>query len=156
MNQASGRRTDANGFVAAPAISDGELVQQFGGGVSQFSTTLFNATWFSGLPTLKHQPHSKYISRYPPGREATLDYDTIDQVFKNDTTAPVVIRTMTTDTSVTVALYGHTGARQVSSVTGPRLPRTGGGFSIAVTRQIGEGGTVIGTDTVRSTYTGFN
>jgi vancomycin resistance protein YoaR len=156
LNAASGRRTAANGFVAAPAISDGELVQQFGGGVSQFSTTLFNATWFSGLPTLKHQPHSKYISRYPPGREATLDYDTIDQVFKNDTGAPVVIRATTTDTSVTVALYGHTGDRKVTSVTAPRLPRNGGGFSISVTRQVRQGGSLTGTDTVRWTYTGFD
>lgn len=156
LNQASGRRTAANGFVAAPAIADGELVQQVGGGVSQFSTTLFNATWFSGLTTLKHQPHSKYISRYPPGREATLDYDTIDQVFKNDTSVPVVIRTTTTDTSMTVALYGHTGDRKVSSTTGARLPRNGGGFSISVQRQVRQGDRLIGTDTVRWTYTGFD
>jgi vancomycin resistance protein YoaR len=156
LNQASGRRTAANGFVAAPAIADGELVQQFGGGVSQFSTTLFNATWFSGLPTLKHQPHSKYISRYPPGREATLDYDTIDQVFRNDTATPVVIRATTTGTSVTVALYGHTGDRTVTSTTGPRVTRNGGGFSISVQRQVRQDGQVKGTDTVRWTYTGFD
>ncbi len=156
LNRASGRRTAANGFVAAPAIADGELVQQFGGGVSQFSTTLFNATWFSGLPTLKHQPHSKYISRYPPGREATLDYDTIDQVFRNDTAAPVVIRTATTGTSVTVALYGHTGNREVTSFTGPRTPRTGGGFSIGVRREIRQGESLISSDTVQWTYTGLD
>jgi vancomycin resistance protein YoaR len=156
LNQASGRRTTANGFVAAPAIADGELVQQFGGGVSQFSTTLFNATWFSGLPTLTHQPHSKYISRYPPGREATLDYDTIDQVFKNDSSTPVVIRATTTGTSVTVALYGHTGDRSVTSTTGPRVTRDGGGFSISVQRQVRQDGQVKSTDTVQWTYTGFD
>jgi vancomycin resistance protein YoaR len=156
LNQASGERTAANGFVAAPAIADGELVQQFGGGVSQFSTTLFNATWFSGLPTLTHQPHSKYISRYPPGREATLDFATIDQVFRNHTTTPVIIRAATTGTSVTVALYGHTGARTVVSTTGPRLPRNGGGFSISVQRKVETAGQPTGTDTVRWTYTGFD
>lgn len=156
LNAASGRRTAAKGFVAAPAIADGELVQQVGGGVSQFSTTLFNATWFSGLPTLEHQPHSKYISRYPPGREATLDYDSIDQVFRNDTTAPVIIRTSTTDTSVTVALYGHTGDRKVISTTGPQLPRNGGGFSVSVQRRVRQAERLVGTDTVRWTYTGFD
>ena len=156
LNQASGQRTAANGFVSAPAIADGELVQQFGGGVSQFSTTLFNATWFSGLPTLKHQPHSKYISRYPPGREATLDYATIDQVFKNDTVAPVVIRAMTSATSVTVALYGHTGDRTVISTTGARTPRRGGGFSISVQREVRQAGQVIGTDSLGWTYTGLD
>jgi vancomycin resistance protein YoaR len=156
LNQAAGRRTAENGFVSAPAIADGELVQQFGGGVSQFSTTLFNATWFAGLPILQHQPHSKYIARYPPGREATLDYDTIDQVIKNDTKAPVVIRTATTDTSVTVALYGHTGRRVVTSTTGPQQPRTGGGFSVNVEREIRDAGALVRTDYLSWTYTGLD
>jgi len=156
LNATAGRRTAANGFVAAPAIADGELVDQLGGGVSQFSTTLFNAAWFAGLPIVKHQPHSKYISRYPPGREATLDFDTIDQVIRNDTSVPVVIRTATTDTSVTVALYGHTGDRRVDSTTGSRAPRTGGGFSITVRRMVLDSGSVRRTDTLNWTYTGLD
>jgi vancomycin resistance protein YoaR len=157
LNAASGRRTAENGFVSAPAIADGELVDQFGGGVSQFSTTLFNAAWFSGLPILKHQPHSKYISRYPPGREATLDYDTIDQTIKNTTDIPVVIRTMTTGTTVTVALYGHTGDREVKSTTGQRVPRsTGEGFSITVQRSVLQDGAEQSEDTLNWSYTGFD
>ena len=156
LNQASGRRTAENGFVSAPAIADGELVDQFGGGVSQFSTTLFNAAWFAGLDVVKHQPHSKYISRYPPGREATLDFDTIDQVIRNDTDAPVVIRTATTGTSVTVALYGHTGEREVVSTTGPRTPRAGGGFSVDVERTVTDDGTEVDRDSLSWTYTGLD
>jgi vancomycin resistance protein YoaR len=156
LNAASGRRTAENGFVSAPAIADGELVDQFGGGVSQFSTTLFNAAWFSGLPILRHQPHSKYISRYPPGREATLDFDTIDQTIRNDTSAPVVIRTFTTDTAVTVALYGHTGDRRVDSTTGARVPRAEGGFSITVRRVVLDSGSVHRRDTLNWTYTGLD
>jgi vancomycin resistance protein YoaR len=156
LNQAAGRRTAENGFVAAPAIADGELVDQFGGGVSQFSTTLFNAAWFSGLPILRHQPHSKYISRYPPGREATLDFDTIDQVIRNDTDTPVVIRTYTTPTAVTVALYGHTGARTVHSFTGPRVTRKSDGFSITVKRVVQQSGSVLKNDTLNWSYTGFD
>jgi vancomycin resistance protein YoaR len=156
LNEASGRRTLENGFVAAPAIAEGELVQQVGGGVSQFSTTLFNAAWFSGLTILKHQPHSKYISRYPPGREATLDFDTIDQVIRNDTKVPVVIRASTTPTAVTVALYGHTGDRSVSSVTSPRRPRTGGGFSVTVQRSVHQDDAVVQQDTISWSYTGLD
>lgn len=156
LNAASGRRTAENGFVSAPAIADGELVDQFGGGVSQFSTTLFNAAWFSGLTIPKHQPHSKYISRYPPGREATLDFDTIDQTIRNDTDTPVVIRTATTATSVTVALYGHTGDREVTSTTGARVPRDAGGFGITVKRTVRDDGSVLRTDTLNWTYTGLD
>ena len=156
LNAAAGRRTAENGFVSAPAIADGELVEQFGGGVSQFSTTLFNAAWFAGLPILSHQPHSEYISRYPPGREATLDFDTIDQTIRNDTGSPVVIRTSTTGTSVTVALYGHTGNRTVNSTTGARVPRTGGGFSITVQRVVLDAGTEHRRDTLNWSYKGVD
>ena len=157
LDKTAGQRTTAKGFVAAPAIVEGELEDQIGGGVSQFSTTLFNAAWFSGLPVLEHQPHSKYISRYPPGREATLDWGAIDQRIKNDTDAPVVIRASYTGTSLTVALYGHTGDRKVVSSTGPRHP-TGaeGGFSISVTRKVYAGSKVTGTDTLHWTYTGLD
>jgi vancomycin resistance protein YoaR len=156
LNEKVGERTRARGFVPAPAIVDGELEDQLGGGISQFSTTLFNSAWFAGLPILEHQPHSKYISRYPPGREATLDWGNIDQVIRNDTDAPVVIRTATTGTSVTVALYGSTGKRKVVSQTGPRSPGTDGGFSIRVTRTVYDDGKKTGSATLRWTYTGLD
>ncbi|MGX6603516.1 VanW family protein [Micromonosporaceae bacterium Da 78-11] len=156
LNDAAGERTAAHGFVPAPAIVDGEIEDQFGGGVSQFSTTLFNATWFAGLDIRRHQPHSLYISRYPPGREATLDWRSIDQVFRNDTEAPLVIRTRTTDTSVTVGLYGHTGDRVVDSVTGPRQPGEAGGFSVEVRRTVHQDDAVRGTETLRWTYRGLD
>jgi len=156
LNDAAGERTRAAGFVPAPAIVDGELEDQLGGGVSQFSTTLFNAAWFAGLDIRKHQPHSLYISRYPPGREATLDWRSIDQVIHNDTEAPFVIRARTTDTSVTVGIYGHTGNREVESVTGPRRPRDNGGFRITVTRTVKQDGADRGTDTLNWTYQGLD
>ncbi|WP_275407477.1 VanW family protein [Paractinoplanes ferrugineus] len=157
LNEKVGERTRERGFVAAPAIVGGELEDQLGGGISQFSTTLFNSAWFAGLPILEHQPHSKYISRYPPGREATLDWGNIDQVIRNDTDAPVVIRVATTGTSVTVALYGSTGNRKVVSETGPRSASgADGGFRIRVTRTVYDDGRKTGTNTLRWTYTGLD
>lgn len=157
LNDAAGERTTARGFVAAPAIVDGELADQIGGGVSQFSTTLFNAAWFAGLDIVRHQPHSLYIPRYPPGREATLDWRAIDQVIRNDTRAPAVIRVRTTGTSVTVGIYGHTGDREVSSVTGSRVPRTSGpGFSVEVRRTVRQDGAALSSRTLRWAYTGLD
>jgi vancomycin resistance protein YoaR len=141
--------------VAAPAIDEGKLVQQVGGGVSQFSTTLYNAIWFAGLPSLTHQPHSQYIGRYPPGREATLDWRSIDNVFRNTTSTPIVIRTSYTGTSLTVALYGHTGDRRVVSTTGPYSP-SADGFSVSVTRKVYAGRKLTGTKTTHWTYTGID
>ena len=50
------------------AIEDGEFVEDVGGGVTQFATTLFNAAGSPGLEFGEYQSHSLYISRYPKGR----------------------------------------------------------------------------------------
>ena len=91
LNEAIGQRTAANGYKAAGVISDGQMKEDFGGGVSQVSTTLFNAAFFAGFDLDEHQAHSRYISRYPEGREATLDWSTIDMKFTNTSKQPVVL-----------------------------------------------------------------
>ena len=134
LNATSGPRTSAKGYVKAPFIADGEIVPSVGGGVSQFSTTLYNAAFFAGLRLDAHQPHSFYIDRYPPGREATLNFPDIDLRWTNDTDAPVLVRASTDASSVTVSLYGARTGRRVSADTGPRRPVPGGAFVITVTR----------------------
>jgi vancomycin resistance protein YoaR len=67
LNETLGRRTPAKGYQQAPVIESGRLVKDYGGGVSQVSTTLFNAVFFAGLDVVTHKPHSFYISRYPRG-----------------------------------------------------------------------------------------
>lgn len=91
LNEAIGQRTAANGYKAAGVISDGQMKEDFGGGVSQVSTTLFNAAFFAGFDLDEHQAHSRYISRYPEGREATLDWSTIDMKFTNNSKQPIVL-----------------------------------------------------------------
>ena len=134
LNQASGERTSADGYVKAPFIADGELAESIGGGVSQVSTTLYNAAYFAGLRIDAHRPHSFYIDRYPPGREATLNFPDIDLRWTNDTPAPVLIRAVTDATSVVVSLYGSDTGRRVRAQTGPRMPLQDKDFAITVTR----------------------
>ena len=136
LNQVAGERTRARGFVPAPFISDGKIVPSVGGGVSQLSTTMYNAAFFAGLALNAHQPHSFYIDRYPPGREATLDYASIDLTWTNDTDAPVLVRATTTDTSVTVSLHGDNGGRRVRATLSERERVPGRDFSVQVTRTI--------------------
>lgn len=136
LNGASGPRTRAKGYVKAPFIADGKIVPSIGGGVSQFSTTMYNAAYFAGLTINAHQPHSLYIDRYPPGRESTLNYPDIDLVWTNDTDVPVLVRSSSDATSVTVSLYGANGGRRVRAQTGERRPVPGKDFEITVTRII--------------------
>jgi len=113
VNQLVGPRTVKNGFLPAPTIEDGDMVDTVGGGVSQFATTLFNALFYGGYDILERQPHSYWFTRYPMGFDATLSYPHPDIVFKNDTSAGALIKTSYTDTSITVKIYGDNGGRRV-------------------------------------------
>lgn len=91
LNKTLGPRTASAGYKPAGVISGGQMKQDYGGGVSQVSTTLFNAAFFAGFDLDEHKAHSRYISRYPEGRETTLDYHSIDLKFTNNTDKPVVL-----------------------------------------------------------------
>ena len=75
------------------------------------------------MTDVEHKQHSFYISRYPPGREATVFEGAIDMKFRNDNPTGVMIQTAWTPTSLTVRLYG-TKRFDVTSSTGPRTNPT--------------------------------
>jgi vancomycin resistance protein YoaR len=105
VNEFTGQRTREKGFVPAGTIIRGRLVDTVGGGVSQFATTMFNAAFFAGLDFVDYKAHSLYISRYPYGREATLNYPDVDLEVHNSTPYGMLIWTSYTDTSITVQLW---------------------------------------------------
>lgn len=115
INAVVGPRTQKNGFVLAPSIEDGEMVDTVGGGVSQFATTIFNALFHAGYDIIERQPHTYWFPRYPMGHDATLGFPRPDIVFKNDSAAGLLIKTSFSKTTITVKLYGDVGGRRVTS-----------------------------------------
>lgn len=105
LNKVVGRRDRARGFVEAPQIVAGRLVNDVGGGISQFVTTMYNAVFFGGLKDVKHTAHEFYISRYPAGRESTVSYPEPDFQWQNDSPYGVLIKTRYTNTSITVEFW---------------------------------------------------
>ena len=124
LNETVGERTRERGYVPAPTIVMGEITDTVGGGVSQFATTFYNAVFWAGLEIIEHQPHSYYFSRYPEGIEATISWREPDLVFRNDTDAPVVIKTSYTGTSITVKVFGDNSDREVSAWVSNRFDWT--------------------------------
>jgi vancomycin resistance protein YoaR len=119
FNGATGERTAAKGFLQAPVIINGELQTGLGGGICQVSTTVFNAAYEAGLPITARTNHALYISHYPLGRDATVNYPDIDLKFVNDTGHWLLLRTFVGSYSLTVTLYGTPQNRRVESVTTP-------------------------------------
>jgi len=151
LNDYTGPRGTAQGYVPAAVISGGELSQAVGGGISQFATTMFNAVFFAGLEDVYHKPHSFYISRYPAGREATVYEGLIDLQWRNDTDTGIYVQTQWVPGTLTVTFWG-TKRYTIESVSGERTnlrepavqdkvddgnctPQSGStGFDITVTR----------------------
>jgi vancomycin resistance protein YoaR len=119
FNKTTGERTAAKGFLVAPVIVNGELTTGLGGGVCQVSTTVFNAAFEAGVKITARTNHALYISHYPQGRDATVDYPDVDLRFINDTGHWLLLRTFVGSSSLTVSLYGTPTGRKVDSTTAP-------------------------------------
>jgi vancomycin resistance protein YoaR len=111
LNDHVGERTVEKGYLPAGTIIAGELEDTVGGGVSQFTTTLYNAVFWGGYEDVEHKPHSYYFSRYPEGVEATLNWRAPDLKFRNNTDDAILIDTLYTDTSITVRIFGENDGR---------------------------------------------
>lgn len=121
FNKTTGARTAAKGFLVAPVIINGEVSTGLGGGVCQVSTTVFNAAFVAGLPITARTNHALYISHYPLGRDATVDYPDIDLRFVNDTPHWLLLRTVVAPSSLVVSLYGTPQHRRVVTQTTPLI-----------------------------------
>lgn len=113
VNKWVGPRTSERGFVLAPSIGDGEMVDTVGGGISQFATTLFNCLFDAGYAIKERKAHSYWFPRYPMGIEATLSDPYPDLAFYNDSEAGILVKARYDKTSITVRLYGNNGGRKV-------------------------------------------
>ena len=151
LNEALGERTIARGFVPAPQINAGQLEDAVGGGVSQVATTTFNAAFFAGLRIVTHSPHEFWITRYPPGREATVSWGGPELIVENDWPAAILLKVSATETSLTVSMYSSTLGRRVTTrTTGD--PVAGTAFSVSYTRRVWRGDTLRRDETFRWTY----
>ena len=121
MNKTVKERTEENGYTEGWIIGpDGIFKKDLGGAVSTITTAVFNAAWFAGVELVEHRAHSIYMSRYRPGREATVLWGSFDMKFKNTLANPIYITTELTKTSITVYFWGTKEFSKVDTLFGPR------------------------------------
>jgi len=123
INDVVGQRTLEKGYLEDCAIINGTVQCEgnpanIGGGVSQFSTTLYNAVFYGCFEDVEHKPHSLYFKKYPEVIEATMGYPSPDVKFRNNSDAPVIIRATYTDTTITVRFYGNIGGKKCTAEWG--------------------------------------
>lgn len=79
--------------------SDGDIVQEYGGGKCQVSTTLYNAVKdLSGIDIVERHEHSNYVPYVPEGQDAAVSYGSVDFKFKNNNSYSIkILAEATTD-----------------------------------------------------------
>ncbi|OEH91561.1 VanW family protein [Bacillus solimangrovi] len=92
FNQVVGKRTKEKGYMPAPEIVRGEMIEGIGGGICQVSSTLYNAVDHAGVQIVKRYSHSKRVPYVPLGRDATVSWYGPDFAFKNIYNQPILIR----------------------------------------------------------------
>lgn len=153
LTEALGPVDAEHGFVEAGAIVNGEHVDAWGGGLSQVSTTTYNAAYFAGYEDVEHHPHSEWFPRYPEGREATIYTGSLDMRFRNDTPHASILQAYVEGGQLHVRIWGTpywtvesdtSGRSDVVQPTTVRSdsptcePQDAGspGFTVTVTRRI--------------------
>lgn len=101
-NDTLGKRTPEAGYKMAGAYANGQSVQQYGGGICQVSSTLYNSVLLANLKIDQRTCHMFKVGYVPLGRDATADYGTVDFVFSNDTDYPIKISSHTTSSKQVV------------------------------------------------------
>ncbi|MBR1866879.1 MAG: VanW family protein [Lachnospiraceae bacterium] len=106
FNDVVGERTPEKGYKEAAAYSMDEVVQEYGGGVCQVSSTLYNAVIAAGLQTDVRTGHVYKPSYVTPGQDATVSFQEPDFAFTNSSDAPVGIKATYWNQTVCVEIYG--------------------------------------------------
>jgi len=105
-NATFGPTTAANGYKPGGTYVNGKVVDSYGGGVCQTSSTLYRALLEAELQIVERQNHSLPVAYMPMGFDATLAGDYIDMKFKNNLDAPILIEAVMGGGSLTVNIYG--------------------------------------------------
>jgi len=96
-----------HGYVAAGSYENGQVVDTYGGGICQVSSTLYNALLRAEVEIVKRYPHSMLVSYVDPSADAAIAGEYKDLVFKNNYGTPIYIEgRIDSSNRLVVRIYG--------------------------------------------------
>lgn len=107
FNRDIGPYKASSGYLPAGALSDGELIQGYGGGTCQVSSTLYNVLLqLPGITVLQRRAHGANGASYLPiGVDAAVGNKSLNLRFRNDFSFPIRFEGTTQDGALTIAIY---------------------------------------------------
>ena len=105
-NGVVGKRTVEAGYKNAATYSNGQVVDDIGGGICQISSTLYDAAVFANMDITVRRNHQFVTSYLPAGKDATVVWGSQDFKFKNSRKYPVRITATVSGGVATVQIWG--------------------------------------------------
>ena len=138
-NDMVGEQTAETGYKLANATADGKLVQAFGGGICQVSSTIFAAALYADLEIKERWEH-EYVSGYiGAGMDAAVAWDALDLKICNDKEYPVRIDTVYADGILSVDIWGTKTDDSVIEIDTKTVDDSEGTLSVQTYRKIYNG-----------------
>ena len=106
FNSTVGKRTPEAGYKEAPAYLNGKTIMDYGGGICQVSSTLYNAVLYSNLEITERYNHGYQPSYVKSGLDATVSWGGPDFKFTNNRNYPIKIMTDTSNKILNIYIYG--------------------------------------------------
>ncbi|MFA9377571.1 MAG: VanW family protein [Lachnotalea sp.] len=99
--------TAENGYYLAGSYLQGQVVDSFGGGICQVSTTLYNTVLRAELQVEERHNHSMIVGYVDPSADAAISESAgKDFTFVNTTEYPIYIESATGGKKITFTIYG--------------------------------------------------
>lgn len=80
-----------NGYELGGAYENGRVVQEYGGGICQVSTTLYNALLLAEIEIVERHNHTMSVTYVPTSMDAAIAEGSMDLVFRNNLDTPIFI-----------------------------------------------------------------
>ena len=108
MNGCLGTRKNDGHWKIATAYQQGKHVPEYGGGVCQISSTLYNAAVIADMEIVFRQNHSMPVDYVDKGRDATINSigNIIDFKFKNSSKSDIIIIANADGKTLTIEIWG--------------------------------------------------
>ena len=106
FNPVVGQRTAAAGFKPAPAYVGGKTVQEYGGGICQVSSTLYNACLYANLEITDRSNHCYLPSYVKGGLDATVSWGYPEYKFVNNRDYAIKVEAYCSGGRVYVSIKG--------------------------------------------------
>ncbi len=106
FNGTVGKRTASAGFKVAGVYVNGQVTNDYGGGICQVSSTLYNAVLRANLEIVERTNHMFPVGYVPIGTDATVSWGAPDFKFKNSRSYPIKIVASNYNKNLKITIYG--------------------------------------------------